>query len=449
MKNYDIYRIADKVKALSQEHNADEYEVYVSETTKLSLSIDNNMKIEKLQTDEEIALALRLIKNQRSGFSFSYSMSDSAIEETFNRALDTGSIMNKQPFSFVENRQDTIPSDKFYDPAVETLPEHKKIELLNRMIHVALTDKRIKKVDRPTYEEVISHVSIANSRGILKSYKVTRFNISLSVLAKEHEETQMSWNFQAANTFSHLTPEVVARNCAQQAIQTLGGIQLLTGFYDVLLIPFVVSQFLSILGNAFKADAIYKKTSMLTDKLGQKAFAEHLNIYDDPGLIDGSGSVPFDAEGVPAFKKTLVEKGMVKSFLYDRNYAILMGKETTGNAVRPSIMRSPVISTTNLVLDSDRSSEKDLNNVLSEGPVITELMGLHTVNPVTGDFSLGSRGYIIKSGRFSSPCKHITVSGNIFDLFNKIELAGRDHTLYGNILAPSLLVRALKISGDI
>ncbi|MGC8685862.1 MAG: PmbA/TldA family metallopeptidase, partial [bacterium] len=77
MKNYDIYRIADKVKALSQEHNADEYEVYVSETTKLSLSIDNNMKIEKLQTDEEIALALRLIKNQRSGFSFSYSMSDS------------------------------------------------------------------------------------------------------------------------------------------------------------------------------------------------------------------------------------------------------------------------------------------------------------------------------------------------------------------------------------
>lgn len=447
MHDVDVAMILDKLKKFSQEYNIEGYEVFLSKTKKLTLSIDSNIKIEKLQADDESGLAIRLIKNQRLGFSFNYNISALALEETFKRALDTCSIMKKHPFTFAENKTSDIAPDKFYDSSIENISEHNKIGILHRLVDAALIDKRITKVEKPSYEEIVNYTTIVNSEGVLRSYKVTRFSISLSVLAKNNTDTQMSWNFQSTNTFSHLTPEVVAKNCAQQAIQTLGGIQLLTGFYNVLLTPFVVSQFLSVLASSFKADAIYKKTSVLTDKLNQEIFAEHLTIYDDPELPDGNGSVPFDGEGVKTYKKAIVDKGVVKSFLYDRNYAILMNKQTTGNAVRPSIMQPPVIGITNIVLESEKTTEKDLKYVLSEGTVITELMGLHTVNFVTGDFSLGARGYIVRAGKFSSPCKHITVSGNIFDLFNKVELAGKDYTLYGNILAPSIIVNNMKISG--
>jgi PmbA protein len=447
MKNDEINRIADKIRNLAKEYNTEGYEVFVSETKKLSLSVNDTGGIEKLQADEETGIAIRTLKDQRMGFSFNFNMSELAVEETFKRALDSGMVLDKQEFSFAGNKPDGIPSEQFYDTHVETIPESQKLEMLRKMADAARIDKRIIKVERPSYEEVVGSIAILNSEGVSKKSRTTRFSISLSALAREGEESQMSWDFQGANTFSHLAPERVARSCSQQALQTLGGIQLMTGFYDTMLTQLVASQFLSVLAGSFKADAVYKHTSMLADKLHRQVFPEHISIFDDPGLSDGFGSVPFDAEGVPAFKKAVVEKGAVNSFLYDRHYAMLMKEETTGNAVRHSITQPPATGITNFALISERASEKDLKHTFSDGPVITELMGLHTVNPVTGEFSLGARGYMIKSGEFSSPCKGITVSGNLFDLFNNIYLTGKDHMLYGNILTPSLVIKALKISG--
>ncbi len=447
MKNDDKNRIADKIKDLSKKYNTEGYEAYFSESKNLSISIDDNKKIERIHADEEIGMAIRTLKEQRMGFSFTYNMSDLAIEETFKRAVDSGSILDKQQFSFIGDKPDRLSSEEFYDKNIETVQETQKIEILEKMADAARIDKRIVKVERPSYEERVNSVFLINSEGISKKSRTSRFSISLSVLAHEGKESQMSWDFQGANTFSHLTPERVAKGCSQQALWTLGGIQLITGFYDTLLTQLVTSQFLNVLAGSFKADAVYKRTSMLADKLHQRIFPEHISIFDDPELSDGLGSVPFDGEGTPAIKKTVVDKGVVNSFLYDRQYAVIMKAETTGNAVRHSITQQPAIGITNFVLNSERSSSKDLRSSLSDGPVITELMGLHTVNPVTGEFSLGARGYMIRSGEFSSPCKAITVSGNLFKLFDNIHLVGKDHILYGNILAPSLIIKALKISG--
>ncbi len=447
IKDEWITRIADKVARLSKEHDTEGYEVCVSSTQKLTISLDDAKGIERLQADEETGIAIRTLKHQRMGFSFSFNTSELAVEETFRRALDSGSVLDKQEFSFPAEKPDSVPADCYYDQDVQKIPESGKVALLETMADAARTDARIVRVERPSYEEMTGTVSLFNSAGIAKSAATTRFGISISVLAREGGESQMSWDFQGTNAFRRLDPKRVARTCAEQALQTLGGIQLITGFYDAVLTPFVASQFLSVLAGSFKADAVYKRTSMLADKLHQQVFPEHVSMYDDPGLSDGAGSVPFDAEGVPAQKKAVVDKGTIATFLYDRHYALLMKEETTGNAVRHTLTQPPVTGITNFVLHSEKSSAQDVRHVLSDGPVITELMGLHTVNPVSGEFSLGARGYMIKSGKFSAPCKGITVSGNLFSLFNDIERAGTDHILYGNILTPSLLIRSLKISG--
>lgn len=447
MLDNNIDRIADKLLRLSKEHGADGYEAYVAETKKLSISTGDKKSIENLQADEEHAVAVRTLKEQRLGFSFSFELSDIAVEETFKRALDSGTIMDKQRFLFPENKPDMLAPEAFYDRHIETVSGEDKLETVTSMVDAAHVDKRIIKVERPSYEEAAVSVVVINSSGVLKKSRATRFGISLSVLAREGKESQMSWDFQGANTFSRLKPDRVARNCSEQALQTLGGIQLLTGLYDTMFTQLVVSQFLSVLSKSFLADSVFKRTSLLADKLDQQIFPEHINILDDPTLQDGHGSVPFDAEGTPAVKKIVVAKGTVKSFLCDRYYAALMDTETSGNAVRHSITSPPSIGTTNLVLDTDKPVSGDLKLELSDGPVITELMGLHTVNPVTGDFSLGARGYMIKSGRFSSPLKGITIAGNLFTMFNSIHKAGTDHVLYGHIRTPSVIIKGLKIAG--
>jgi len=447
MENNKIDRISNLLSRLAKEHAAEGYEGYMTEIKKLSITVDDKKSVEELHADEEYAIAIRTLKDQRLGFSFSFSLSDTAIEEAFKRALDTGSILNKHPFAFADNKPDTSAPEAFYDGRIKTISGGYKIEILKRMVDAAYLDKRIIKVEKPSYEEAETSAAVLNSAGIFKKFRATRFGIGVSVLAKENDESQMTWNFQGSNLFSHLKPEEISRDCAEQALHTLGGIQLLTGFYDAVLTQFVASQFLSILSTSFLADSVYKKTSMLSARLHQQIFPEYINILDDPHLEDGAGSAPFDAEGVPTVKKTVVGKGVVNTFLYDKYYALLMNTQTSGNAIRHAVTNSPSIGVTNLALISEKVSERSLKYILHNGPVITELMGLHTANSVTGEFSLGARGYIIKAGKFSSPLKDITIAGNIFDLFNNIEIAGPDQVLYGNMLTAPLLIRGLKIAG--
>lgn len=440
-------RIAGQLSILAKEYSVEGYEAYISETKKLSICIDNNRSVEKLHADEEYAIAVRTLKNQRLGFSFSFNLSDAAVKEAFKRALDSSTILDKQAFSFVESKPDTIDPDSFYDKHMDTVTSGHKLETLNKLVDAVHIDKRIIKVEKPSYEESVSYISIINSSGVFKRFSTSRFDISISVLAKQGDESQMTWDFQGTNTFAALDAQKLGRNCAELALKTIGGTRLPTGFYDTILTQLVSSQFLSVVARSFAADAVYKNTSMLAGKLHQRVFPDHINIIDEPSLKDGLGSVPFDAEGTPAAKKLLIDKGVVNTFLYDKYYAILMNSETTGNASRHTVTQPPSIGVTNLVLDAEKPCEKDLRDILFDGPVITELMGMHTVNPVTGEFSLGARGYTIKSGNFSAPLKDITIAGNLFSLLNNIQSAGSDSVLYGHILAPSLLIKQLKIAG--
>lgn len=447
MDDNTVDRISGRLSALAREHAVEGYEAYISETKKVSISLDDSRRIEKLHADVEHAVAVRVLKGQRLGFSFSFTPSDIAIEETFKRALDSASILERHVFSFIGSSPDAIAPDLFYDSSVESIPNRRKLDLVSVLIDAVHIDKRIVKVEKPSYEEAVSSLCVMNSSGVSKRSRASRFGLSLSVLARQDGESNITGDFQGANAFDALDAQRLGKDCAELALKTIGGSRLPTAFYDTVFTQFVASQFLGVVALSFAADSVYKKTSMLADKLGQQVLPEHINIADEPHLKDGLGSVPFDSEGAPAVRKSLVDRGVVSTFLYDTYYATIMGAHTTGNSVRHTVTQPPSIGVTNIVLGSDRPGEDDVRRALYDGPVITELMGVHTVNPVTGEFSLGARGYTVKSGSFHAPLKDITVAGNLFDLLMKIQLAGRDQLLYGNIMAPSLLIAQLKIAG--
>jgi len=188
--------------------------------------------------------------------------------------------------------------------------------------------------------------------------------------------------------------------------------------------------------------------SVFCGKIEHHVVNDSLNIIDDGLIPEKFGSTPFDAEGVPTSKKVLIEKGILKSLMHNQYTAKRAGFEkSTGNAVRTD--RGITVGPTNLYIDTDRDkiSPEEIIKVVDKGVYIIEVMGMHTANPVSGDFSVGISGIYIEKGEFKYPVKETVISGNILEVFKNIKAVGNDLNFFGNIGSPTLLVEGIDISG--
>jgi PmbA protein len=190
---------------------------------------------------------------------------------------------------------------------------------------------------------------------------------------------------------------------------------------------------------------------MLAGKKGELVVSPRLNIIDS-GLLEGRlGSKPVDDEGIPTTHKTLIEKGILTGFLYNTYTARKEGVLSTGNAVRGGFAGLPAVGPTNLYLEPSSgeyaSSIDGLLKVVDKGLYVVETMGMHTANPISGEFSIGVSGLLIEKGEIKYPVKEAAISGTVLALFGNTSIIGDDLRFYGNIGAPSVLIEGIDISG--
>src|SRR6185437_1308109 len=179
---------------------------------------------------------------------------------------------------------------------------------------------------------------------------------------------------------------------------------------------------------------------------GELVFSDQVTLVDDGLLSGGYGTSPFDGEGVPSRKTVLVDGGFIRGTLYDSYYARKAGTASSGNAQR-GIKAPPSIGYNNLFLEPGKTGVTGLLDGISKGVLITNLMGLHTANPVTGDFSLGASGILIERGKLTTPVRGFAVAGNILDVFKKITDIGKDIRFFGSTGAPSIRVSEISVGG--
>ncbi|WP_297521761.1 TldD/PmbA family protein [Thermococcus sp.] len=204
---------------------------------------------------------------------------------------------------------------------------------------------------------------------------------------------------------------------------------------EVLLEPEAFQAILSIFLENLFGDSVYFRRSRFSS-LGREVGGECLTILDDATLPGGSGSYPFDGEGVPGQRTVLVENGVLRSFLLDFTYASFLGMESTGNAVR-DFRTKPHIGTSNLVVEPGKESLGGF-----DGVVVKEVFGEHTANPVSGDFSLTiGLGYVVKNGEVK-PFRDNMLSGNVFGLLKSVEAVGREQRRRGSFVSPRVLAEA-------
>ena len=458
--------VIDQALRILQRKSIDGYEIYFNQSSHFDIESKDG-KIETLQTSCYLGVAFRILNHQRMGFSYTtFSNPSSSARQNYSSEMDrimedaigSAKMTSEDPCFDFAPVLNPLPSPlPVFDETLERISEKTKIEKAKCLEAStrSVDSERIKKVRKASYQEVLSRTTLINSNGLQFSYDHTLASVNVTAVAEESGESEVGWDFDVSHFFNDLDVEKVGRSAGRKALESLGGKRIPSGVYPVILRNNVASEFLSLLAPSFLADQVLKGKSPLKGKQGEKFFSPLLTIVDDGLYPKGISTRPIDGEGMLSQRTSLVTRGEVTSYLYDRYWANRGSLSpsgsrvgSTGNSRRHGIKSPPGVGISNFYIETGDHPFSKLMENLFRGLVVEEVMGLHTVDPISGDFSLGCSGDWIDRGEKVHPVKSVAIAGNLFELFRKVIAVGEDLRFFGGVGSPSLLVKDFLISGN-
>lgn len=429
------------------ELNPDQFEVYYEHRT--STKIDSkDQEIDTLSRSEDVGLAIRIIKDGKLGFSYTTSLETNAIHKAVETAFEVSQYMPEDKNVGLNGLGNAVyPSVDNFDSEGLKLPLSEKITLAKNLeAQCRKADARITAVRSASVYESCLETHLVDSNGEHLHHKSTGYSASVTCKAESGGESQMGSEFAFSNYLDALPIQNVALLSAQWAVELLGGTAPPTMKCPAILRNSVMADLLEFLADSFSAEQMDKGRSMLAGKQGQLVFSDAVTLVNDGLMPGGMGTTPFDGEGVPSRKTILIDGGFLAGTLYDSYYARKNNAESTGSALR-GIKSPPSIGVSNLYLETGRKTYDSLFDGISKGILLTDLMGLHTANPVTGDFSLGASGILIEAGKLTRPVRGFAVAGNVLELFRRITDISNDLKFFGRIGAPSVRLSEISVGG--
>lgn len=443
----ELLHIAEAAIKRAVQRGADAAEAYVCVGRGLTIEVRHG-QLETLKEAQEKGIGLRVIRGARVGFAFGTDLALAQIADLIDRALAAALYTEPDAHLRLPEPAESYAALELYDPAIEVTPLEEKIALARRMEEAALAfDKRVKVIEVSTYQEERGTVAIANSCGIRAAYQSAACGLYISLAAEQDGQSETGYALYFGRRFGALDPEGLGREAATRAVRLLGSRTANTCTVPVVFDPYVAVDIIGLLGPALTAEAVQRRRSLFAGKVGQQVGAGAVNLIDDGTYPGGLRTAPFDGEGVPARRTVLVKEGVLQGFLYDTYTAGKEGRQSTGNAVRGSFRTMPSVGTTNFYLEPGNASPAELVGEISQGLYVMEVMGMHTANPISGDFSIGAAGIWIENGAFSYPVRGVVIAGNMLELLRQVDGVGADLRFFGGRGAPTFRVAALRVSG--
>lgn len=432
----------------AQKIGIDETEVFLRHSKGLNIAIKNR-DIDSVETFQSSGYGIRLIKDKKTGFAYSNKLDN--LHEILFKAFQSLKYNEKDEYLCLPESEPS-ENNKYplvFDEEIVNLTEDDAIKKVMDIESAALENELVKKTRKASGSFGIGKTIIANSKGVERDYQTTFVSASILLVAEKNGESHTGWDYQSFRMLKDVDFKKIGKNAAEIATMTLGAKKISSFKGLVLMKTPIVVEFLGLLASSFSAEAVQKKRSMLSGKVGQSVISDSIDIIDTAFLDGLVGSRPFDSEGTPTQHNTLVEKGILQGYIHNSYTAKKDGIKSTGNAIRSGYMSTPSVGINNLILKPsagvDTSKFERLVSLIDRGIYITEVIGMHTANPVSGDFSIGISGIYIEKGESIHPFKEATLSGNILNLFKDIIGIGDDLSFYGNIGTPSILIDGLDI----
>ncbi len=422
-------------------------EAFLLSNRELSIEVSGG-QIETLKEAEQIGLGLRVFNQGRMGFAYSSDLSSGAIRELVRDAVSISAYTTADIYNRFPVGEQIYPSIATFDAGIGAKTLEDKIEMAREAERAAREyDLRIELVERSAYEETEFSLLVMNSLGLYAFGNGSYSGLSISLVARENEDAQSGFSVMASKKIDELDSLAVGREAAMKAVRSLNGKTIPSGRVPCVMEPYVVTRFMSILSTSIQADAVQKGKSMWADKVGQYVASRGVTLVDDATDKVGIASFPFDGEGSPSQKNSIIENGELKGFLYDNYTGLKAGRMSSGNGLRGSFRNLPGVSTTNFVMSPGNENPGELLAGITSGFYVVEVMGMHTANPISGDFSVGAAGIMIEKGQLTYPVRGITISGNLFLLLKEIDGIGSDLRYYGSKAAPSIRLKSISIGG--
>lgn len=403
-------------------------------------------EVQSLKQAEQSGMGIRVIKHGRVGFAFTSDLSARVVRDTVDHAVAIADYTSADQYNVLPRGEYTYPVLETYDQALAAATVEEKIDLARQAENLARAhDKRVTVVERSAYDDNEFVCVIMNTEGLWASGRGNYCGLHIYVVAEEAGDAQTGFAMMSRNRFAELCPEELGVEAATRAGRSLGAKTIASAHLPCIMEPVVTARFLSVLAQLVDAGAVQKNKSMLAGKLGQIVAAPVVNLVDD-GLNPAGISFPFDGEGVPSSRNNVIENGILKSFLYDAYTAAKGGVQSTGNAQRASFRALPGVGTTNFIISGPNRPEALVSDI-EQGLYITDVMGMHTANPVSGDFSVGAAGIMIEGGRLTFPVRGITIAGNLGQLLQDVDAVGSDLRFFGSRGASTIRLKSLSIGG--
>lgn len=444
----DLTPVIDSIESLLKGRDLDGFEIFMSTSRNLSIEVREG-KVDTFKCSAPVGVGLRVLKSGVMGFSFSTSLDGPDLMRMIDNAMTSARFQTPDELNSFPFPESYPEISGLFDDALAMVDDGEKIERAMELERLTLAaDPRVKKVRKASYGESSYEGHIRNSLGVMGRYRDTSITSSVTAIAEEGNDSQMGWDFGFSNSFSGMDVAKIGRNAAERAAGLLGARSIRTMRCPAILDNHVATDILEVLAPSFLADSVRKGKSLLADRIGERFFSPMICIRDDGALPGGMATAPFDGEGAPQRNTLLVEDGRIMGFLYDTYHAKRFGKTSTGNAVRSNSKNPPVMGVSNFFIENGKTPFTDLIGGVDRGVLITSVMGMHTANPISGDFSVGAAGFLIEKGAIAFPIKGIAIAGNILELFKVVESVGNDLRFYGATGSPSLRIAALDIGGD-
>jgi len=417
-----------------------------SEGCGLSVSVRKG-ELENVERNRDKGLSVSVYLGQRRGNASTSDFSAKAVQQTVQAAFDIARFTAEDPMAGLPDAADVAPADQdvaaldLFHPWAITSEEAAAIAL--RCEAAALsTDPRITNSEGAAVSAQQSHFFSAHTHGFRGGYASSRHSLSASPIAGTGDDMQRdAWYSSMRSADELASPERIGRYAAERALSRLGARKISTRQCPVLFESPLAAGLLGSFVQAISGGALYRKSSFLLDSLGKQALAAHIDIAEDPFVVRGKGSSPFDEEGVRVSARQVVEAGRVQGYFLNSYTARKLGMRTTGNAggSHNLVMRSRLTQPGD---DLDAMLRK-----LGRGLFVTELMG-QGVNYVTGDYSRGASGFWVENGRIAYPVHEITIAGNMKAMLQDIQAVGADTYTQGAKTVGSVLIGKMKVAGS-
>ena len=446
----EMQRLAENAVDMALKKGAAEVEAYVYEGQATSVGIERG-QITKSNRIIDRGLGVRVSVNKAIGFAYTNIIeSQIAIEDTILKALSAARASKPdQDWKGLPEKKPYASAEKTYDRKIFELRSEDLVDVASVMLDAAVNvNKRVFPIEGGAGAAYLSN-AIANSNGITGFDKGTIIECSLAAVVKEgNTVTPVCFEFNAERSYN-IDPEWVGKEAAHLAVSALKTKRIETKNTKLILTQFALQDlFYFTLINAVKADNVQRNQSPFKGKIGAKVASEAVTIYDDGLFQGGLRTGTFDGEGVPHQKTLLVEKGVLRNFLYDNYAAKKEGKESTGNASRAGYLSTPDIDATNFhIMPGDKTSDQLMNEV-DDGLIIYYLQGAQSSNPVSGEFSVvATPAWKIRKGEIVHSSRGVMLAGNIFEVLKNVNVIANNDRKMGQLISPWLLVENVKVIG--